>query len=67
MTSILLLIRASIDNQSKCNYIRKKKLFLNFLLELWNLDQILKKKFEKKITLIADAFLKLKTVKDVVR
>ena len=26
-----------------------------------------KKKFEKKITLIADAFPKLKTVKDVVR
>ena len=46
---------------------KKKKTFSEFFAWIMESRPNLKKKFEKKITLIADAFLKLKTVKDVVR
>ena len=39
----------------KCNYLKNKKPFLNFLLHLWNFQQILKI-FEKKMIVIANVF-----------
>ena len=43
----------------------KTKIFSNFFLHFLNLDSILNI-FKKKITLIVDVFLKLRTVKNVV-
>ena len=45
----------------KCNYLKNKKIFLNFLFHLWNLHQILNI-FKKKMIVIANVFPKLKTV-----
>ena len=41
---------------------RKKKIFLNFLLNFWNLNSILNI-LEKKMTLTAFVFPKLRTLK----
>ena len=49
-----------------CNYFEKKKLFLNFFVRSWNLDNILKI-FLKRMSLIADAVLNLGTPKNLVR
>ena len=46
----------------KCNYLKNKTLFLNFLTHLWNLHQILNI-FEKKMIVAANEFPKLNTVK----
>ena len=43
-----------------------QKLFLNFFLYFWNEDKFLNI-FKKKMTLIAHAFLKLRTPKTLVR
>ena len=48
----------------KCNSRKNEKLFLNFLFHLWNVHQILNI-FKKKMIMIANAFLKLHTVKDL--
>ena len=48
MTSIFFIIVRIYVNQFKCNYLRKKKSFLNPLLHFWNLHQILNI-FKKKI------------------
>ena len=45
---------------------QKSKSFLNFFLNFWNLHYIFNS-FEKKITLIANVFPKLRTSKNVVR
>ena len=50
----------------KCNYLKNKKLFMSILCHLWNLDQIWNI-FKKMKIVIAQLFLKLKTVKDFVR
>ena len=55
----ILRIRSALF---KCNYFKKKKLFLIFLFHLWNLHQILTI-FEKKMIVIANIFLSLQTVK----
>ena len=50
----------------RCNNLRKEKYFPNFFfVHFLNLDSI--RKFIKKMTLTADAFLNLRTPKDVVR
>ena len=36
-----LLIWTLYRNQFKCNYLRNKKLFISFLLHVWDLHQIL--------------------------
>ena len=46
--------------------LRNKNFFLNFLLYFWDLHQVLKS-LETRMTLIAYVFLKLKTVKDVIK
>ena len=66
MTSILFVIVRIYRNRFKCNYLRNKKFFLKFFLHVWNLDQIFNI-WKQKITIIADAFSKLRTGKDVVR
>ena len=39
MKCILFLIETILRYQFRCNYLRKKKFFLSFLLHLWNLDE----------------------------
>ena len=66
MTSILFLTEAIYWNIFKCNYLRNQKYFPNFFLHVRHLDSILNI-FKKKMTLIADVFLNLRTPKNVVR
>ena len=66
MASILFRIARIWSSLFKCNYLKNKKLFLNFLFHLWNLHQILKI-FEKNIIVIANVFPKLQNVKDLVK
>ena len=69
MTSILLLKETIYYNSFRCKYFFSKKYFLSFffvLLHFWNLDSILII-FKRKMTLIADRFLNLRTLKNVVR
>ena len=62
MKSILFLIVTNSRYQFICNYIRNKKLFLDFLLHFSNLDSNLKIP-KKKMTLIYFVFPKLQTPK----
>ena len=66
MTSILFLTENIWRHQFGRNYLKNKKLFLNFCLHFRNRYEILNI-FEKKMTFIADLFAKLRTPKDVVR
>ena len=66
MTSIFFVISRMYLNQFKRNYLKNKKLFLNFLLHFWNHHQFLNI-FKLKMVLIADAFPKLGTSKVMVR
>ena len=52
--------------QFNSNYLKNKKNFLNFVFHFWCIHQILKI-FKEKMTLIANVFLKLQTVKNFVR
>ena len=66
MTSILFLTEAIYCNIFTCNYLRSEKFFLKFFLHLLNWDSIFNN-FQKKMTLIADVFLNLRSPKNVVR
>ena len=44
----------------------KEKLFFRFFFQFWNLDRILKI-LKKKMTLIADVFLDLRTPQNLIR
>ena len=66
MTSILFLTAAIYSNIFTCKYLRIEKLFLNFFLNLLNLDPIMNI-FEKMITLLHHLFLNLQTPINVVR
>ena len=66
MTSILFGIVRISGSLFKCNYIKNKKILINFLCRLWNLHQILNI-FEKKIIAVGNVFPKLETVKDLVK
>ena len=59
-TSILFLIDTIYCNILRWNYIRKKKLFLNFLSNFQNLDSLLTI-LKKKMIFIVDVFLNLQT------
>ena len=65
MRSILFLIDTHYSNILRCNYLRNKKNFLNYFVRFRNLDSILNI-FQKKMTLIADVYLNLRTPKNVV-
>ena len=66
MTSILFLTETTWRNQFGRNYLKNKKLFLNFFLHFRNRHEILNI-CEKKMTFIADLFAKLRSPKNVVR
>ena len=60
MTSILALKRKISRKKFKCSSLGNQKLFINFLLHLWNLYQIFNV-LKKKIRLKAQVFPKLLT------
>ena len=62
MTIILFLTEAIYCKILRCIYVRYKKYFVNFFLHFLNLESILKIS-KKKVTLIADVFLNLRTRK----
>ena len=66
MASILFNIARICNSQFKCNYLKNKKLFHNFLFDLWNLHQILNIS-KKNMMVIANIFPKLKNLKILVR
>ena len=66
MISILFGIVRICCSMFKRNYLKNKKLFLKFFFRLWNLHQILNT-FEKKMTVIANAFRRLQTAKGLVK
>ena len=65
MASILFNIARIFNSQFKCKYVKNEKLFLNFLLHVWNLHQILNI-LKKKTMAIANVFPKLQSVKNYV-
>ena len=66
MTSTIFVIVRTYGNQFKCNYLRNKKNFHDFLLHFWNVLQI-SNILKERVTLIADLFLKLGTANDILR
>ena len=69
MTSILCLIDTIYCHIFKCNYLRNKRVFLNFFfffVIFGNLDSILHL-FKIKMTLTDDAFFNLRTPKILIR
>ena len=66
MTSILFGIVRICSSLFKSNNRKNKKPFLNFLSHFWNLNRI-SSIFDKKMIVIANVFLKLQTVKDLVK
>ena len=72
ITCIVFLILRICRSLFKCNFVKNEKLFLNFLLHLWKEKRILNILKEKKTVFLklmfeANVFLKLQTVKDLVR
>ena len=65
-TSILIKIVRISSSQFKCNYLKNKKHFLDFLFHSWNLHQILNI-LKQMMIVIANAFPKLMTAKILVR
>ena len=65
MASIMSNIAGISNSEFKCNYLKNKKNFLNFLFHFWNLHQILNI-LKKKMMVIANVFPKLRTVKNFV-
>ena len=66
MTSILFLIARICCSRFKGSFLKNEKTFLNFLFHFSNLNPILNLS-KKKMIVIALAFPKLQTVKDLVR
>ena len=66
MASILVKVVIICNSQFKCNSLKNKKLFLIFLLDFWNVHQILNI-LKKDIIVLADVFRKLETMKILVR
>ena len=64
--SILLKIGRICHSQFKCNYLINENLFLNFLFDFWNLNQI-SNILEKKMMVIANLFPILQTVRILIR
>ena len=66
MTSNLFLTENIWRNQFAINYPKNEKLFLNYFLNFRNLHEIWNI-CKKKMSFIADLFVKLRTPKNVVR
>ena len=65
MTSILVAICRISRKKFKQHYLQKKKLFLEYLLHFWILQQIWKT-LQNKMSFLAEVCLKLLTPKEVV-
>ena len=63
---MLLQIVRTCTSLFKCNYLKNESCSLNSLFNSWNLHHI-SNIFKKKKIVIANVFLKLRTVKDLVR
>ena len=66
MASVLFKIVRISHSQFKCNYLKNKKLFLNFLFHLWNLHQIFNI-LKQKMMVVVNVFPKVQTVKNLLR
>ena len=66
ITSNLFLIKRIYSNIFRCNYLRNKKYLQVFFFNFLNLDSVLSN-FKKKMSLIADVFSKLPSLKNVIR
>ena len=66
MTNILFKIVRICHSQFQCNFPKNEKLFLNVLLNCWNVHQILNILKENMIA-IANVFPKIEIVKNLVR
>ena len=66
MESILFKIGKVFHSQFKCNSLKNKNIFLDFLFHFWNLHQILII-LKKRMIVIANVFPKLQTVKVLLR
>ena len=64
MASNLFNIVRICKSQFKGNYLKNERLFLNFLFYLRNVHQLLNI-LKKKMMVVANVFLKLKTVKNI--
>ena len=61
-----LLNRDIFKQEIEMELSKKQKLFVNLFLHFWNLDQIFNI-FDKKMTIVANLFPRLRTAKDVAR
>ena len=66
MTSFICLTEKISSNEFRCNYLKNKKLFLNFFLRFKNLYQTLNIS-QKIMILIADVFAEVPGPKNMVR
>ena len=66
MACVLFHTARICNSLFKCNYLKNEKLFFNFLFHFWNLHQILNI-LKERITVIANVFSKLQTMKSLVR
>ena len=64
MTNIVFKIARICHYQEKCNYLKNKNLFLNSFSHFWNPHQIFNI-LKEKMTVIANVFPKLQTVKNL--
>ena len=67
MTSIPFLIETIYRNIFRYNYLRNEKYFLNFFFSFFKFRSNFLNIFYKKMTIIADVFLNLRTRKEVVK
>ena len=65
MTSILVAIWRIYRNNFKRHYLKKKKLFVDFLLHFWNVHEMYNI-LENKMSIVASLFAKFLNPKDVV-
>ena len=66
MTSFICLTEKISSNEFRCNYLKNKKLFLNFFLRFKNLYQTLNIS-QNIMILIADVFAEVPGPKNMVR
>ena len=64
MTSILAAMWRTYRDNFKRHYLENKRLFLDFLLNFWNVHEI-RSIFKKKMSILAKLFPKLLMLKDV--
>ena len=63
MTSIPAAMWRISRNNFKCQYLKKKKLFLNFIVHFWNGNEMYNI-LKKKVSIVASLFPKLLNPKE---